>query len=69
MLSVRFVDTHLGWIGHYPIDIHVFLVQELAQISNQHVVADLRAADIRAGHWLADDPALDAILSWIRSRP
>ncbi|KAL3493784.1 hypothetical protein BJX62DRAFT_66377 [Aspergillus germanicus] len=42
--------------------------QELAQISNQHVVADLRAADVRAGHWLADDPALDAILSWIRSR-
>ncbi|KAL4923520.1 uncharacterized protein BDV17DRAFT_236911 [Aspergillus undulatus] len=45
------------------------LRQELAQISNQHVVADLRAADARAGHWLADDPALDAILSWIRSHP
>ncbi|KAL4786208.1 hypothetical protein BJX76DRAFT_137883 [Aspergillus varians] len=43
--------------------------QELAQISNHHVVADLRAADVRAGHWLDDDPALDAILSWIRSHP
>ncbi|OJJ61172.1 hypothetical protein ASPSYDRAFT_87725 [Aspergillus sydowii CBS 593.65] len=43
--------------------------QELAQISNQHVVADLRAADVRAGHWLDDDPTLDAILSWIRSHP
>ncbi|KAL4970129.1 uncharacterized protein BDV14DRAFT_70034 [Aspergillus stella-maris] len=45
------------------------LRQELSQISNQHVVADLRAADARAGHWLADDPSLDAILSWIRSHP
>ncbi|KAL4946128.1 hypothetical protein BDV06DRAFT_160189 [Aspergillus oleicola] len=45
------------------------LRQELVQISNQHVVADLRAADTRAGHWLADDPSLDAILSWIRSHP
>ncbi|KAL4873529.1 hypothetical protein BDV12DRAFT_80095 [Aspergillus spectabilis] len=43
--------------------------QELAQISNHHIVADLRAADVRAGHWLDDDPALDAILSWIRSHP
>ncbi|KAL2866979.1 uncharacterized protein BJX67DRAFT_109543 [Aspergillus lucknowensis] len=41
--------------------------QELAQISNHHVIADLRAADVRAGHWLDDDPTLDAILSWIRS--
>ncbi|KAL5002414.1 hypothetical protein BDV10DRAFT_181621 [Aspergillus recurvatus] len=45
------------------------LREELAQISNQHVVADLRAADVRAGHWLAEDPTLDAILSWIRSHP
>ncbi|KAL4884829.1 hypothetical protein BJY04DRAFT_215277 [Aspergillus karnatakaensis] len=43
--------------------------QELAQISNSHVVADLRAADVRAGHWLDDDPSMDAILSWIRSHP
>ncbi|KAI9371172.1 hypothetical protein BJX61DRAFT_41840 [Aspergillus egyptiacus] len=43
--------------------------QELAQITNQYVVADLRAADTRAGHWLDDDPTLDAMLSWIRSHP
>ncbi|KAL4754894.1 hypothetical protein BDW72DRAFT_104275 [Aspergillus terricola var. indicus] len=45
------------------------LREELAQISNQHVFADLRAADVRAGHWLAEDPTLDTILSWIRSHP
>ncbi|KAL4810544.1 hypothetical protein BDV18DRAFT_156901 [Aspergillus unguis] len=45
------------------------LRQELAQVSNQHVVADLRAADIRANHWLDDDPTLDAMLSWLRSHP
>lgn len=41
--------------------------QELAQVTDQHVVADLRAADMRAGHWLNDDPSLPAILNWIRS--
>ncbi|KAE8152655.1 hypothetical protein BDV25DRAFT_150533 [Aspergillus avenaceus] len=44
-------------------------VQELAQITDQHVVADLRAADVRAGHWLNDDPALPVILNWIRAHP
>ncbi|KAI9041239.1 uncharacterized protein KD926_007193 [Aspergillus affinis] len=43
--------------------------QELAQVTNQHVVADLRAADVRAGHWLDDDPSLEMILNWIRSNP
>ncbi|KAH8426973.1 uncharacterized protein LDX57_004697 [Aspergillus melleus] len=43
--------------------------QELAQVTNQHVVADLRAADMRAGHWLDDDPSLEMILNWIRSHP
>ncbi|KAF7596428.1 hypothetical protein BBP40_001735 [Aspergillus hancockii] len=43
--------------------------QELAQVTDQHVVADLRAADTRAGHWLSDDPSLPAILNWIRSHP
>ncbi|OJK05165.1 hypothetical protein ASPACDRAFT_110438 [Aspergillus aculeatus ATCC 16872] len=40
---------------------------ELAQVTEQHVVADLRAADTRAGHWLNDDPSLPTILQWIRS--
>jgi hypothetical protein len=42
--------------------------QELQQITNAHVVADLRAADVRAGHWLDDDPSLSAILALIRSQ-
>ncbi|PYI10162.1 hypothetical protein BO78DRAFT_234010 [Aspergillus sclerotiicarbonarius CBS 121057] len=43
--------------------------QELAQVTDQYVVADLRAADTRSGHWLAEDPALPVILNWIRSHP
>ncbi|RHZ66917.1 uncharacterized protein CDV56_109473 [Aspergillus thermomutatus] len=42
--------------------------QELQQITDAYVVADLRAADVRAGHWLDDDPSLSAILTMIRSR-
>lgn len=41
----------------------------MAQVTDQYVVADLRAADTRAGHWLADDPSLPVILTWIRSHP
>ncbi|RMJ25920.1 hypothetical protein PHISP_03214 [Aspergillus sp. HF37] len=43
--------------------------QELAQITDQYVVSDLRAADLRAGHWLDDDPSLDAINRWIQQHP
>ncbi|GFF37047.1 hypothetical protein IFM46972_05093 [Aspergillus udagawae] len=43
--------------------------QELQQITDAHVVADLRAADVRAGHWLDNDPSLSAILALIRSQP
>ncbi|KAF4215869.1 hypothetical protein CNMCM8980_004198 [Aspergillus fumigatiaffinis] len=42
--------------------------QELQQITDSHVLADLRAADVRAGHWLEDDPSLSAILALIRSQ-
>ncbi|KAI9929044.1 hypothetical protein ASPWEDRAFT_169120 [Aspergillus wentii DTO 134E9] len=41
--------------------------REYAQVTDQHVVADLRAADLRAGHWLNDDPPLEVILHWIRA--
>lgn len=44
------------------------LQQELAQITDQHVVSDLRAADLRAGHWLEDDPSLDVIQRWIQGQ-
>jgi hypothetical protein len=42
--------------------------QELAGVTNQYIVSDLRAADARAGHWLAEDPSLDVILNWIQSQ-
>ncbi|EKV05945.1 hypothetical protein Pdw03_1824 [Penicillium digitatum] len=41
------------------------LHQDLARFTDQHVVADLRAADLRAGHWLDEDPSLEAIHRWI----
>lgn len=44
------------------------LQQELARATDQHVVADLRAADLRAGHWLDDDPSLDTMRRWIQGR-
>ncbi|KAJ5155602.1 hypothetical protein N7492_008405 [Penicillium capsulatum] len=44
------------------------LQQELARVTDQHVVADLRAADLRAGHWLDDDPSLDTMRRWIQGR-
>ncbi|CAI7658653.1 unnamed protein product [Penicillium pancosmium] len=47
---------------------HTVLQQELARVTDQHVVADLRAADLRAGHWLDDDPSLDSIRRWIQGR-
>lgn len=47
---------------------HVTLQQELARVTDQHVIADLRAADLRAGHWLDDDPSLDTIQRWSQGR-
>lgn len=44
------------------------LQQELARITDQHVVADLRAADLRAGHWLDDDPSLEAMRRYMQGR-
>ena len=40
-------------------------VQELAAISNDKIVNDLRAKDARAGHWLQEDPPLHTLLNWI----
>ncbi|CAL5872458.1 uncharacterized protein PFLUO_LOCUS6722 [Penicillium psychrofluorescens] len=44
------------------------LRHELAHATDEHVVADLRAADLRAGHWLEDDPPLSMIQHWIHGR-
>lgn len=48
--------------------VNASLQQELSRITDQYVMADLRAADQRAGHWLDDDPSLDAIRRWIGGR-
>lgn len=44
------------------------LYQDLARITDHYAVSDLRAADVRAGHWLDDDPSLEAIHRWIAGR-
>ncbi|KAL1964062.1 hypothetical protein VTN77DRAFT_7480 [Rasamsonia byssochlamydoides] len=49
-------------------EIDAILQSELASITDQFVVSDLRAADARAGHWLDEDPTLDVVLNWIRSQ-
>lgn len=49
-------------------DAHAMMQQELARVTDQYVVADLRAADLRAGHWLDDDPSLDMMRRWIQGR-
>jgi hypothetical protein len=44
------------------------LLQDLSEVTDTHVMNDLRAADQRAGYWLSEDPSLNKILDWIRSR-
>lgn len=44
---------------------NVMLQQELARVTDHYVVADLRAADLRAGHWLGEDPSLDTMRCWM----
>ncbi|KAL2360500.1 hypothetical protein RJZ56_006633 [Blastomyces dermatitidis] len=41
---------------------------ELADITDNAVVNDLRSADMRSGYWLGEDPSLSTIQSWIRSQ-
>ncbi|KIV96435.1 hypothetical protein PV10_00307 [Exophiala mesophila] len=42
------------------------LREELNQITDDHVVNDLRNADRRKGYWIDEDPTLERMLSWIR---
>ncbi|KAL1991370.1 hypothetical protein VTN49DRAFT_5362 [Thermomyces lanuginosus] len=44
------------------------LRQELAEITDQFIHADLRKADVRAGHWVDEDPPLAAVMMWINSQ-
>ncbi|KAB8226563.1 hypothetical protein BDV33DRAFT_197558 [Aspergillus novoparasiticus] len=39
--------------------------QEMARVTDQYAVDDLRAADTRAGYWTEEDPSLSEILDWI----
>lgn len=43
-------------------------LQELSEITDNYIINDLRSTDLRAGHWLGDDPTLSTIRSWIRSQ-
>ncbi|KAE8168369.1 hypothetical protein BDV40DRAFT_294910 [Aspergillus tamarii] len=40
--------------------------QEMARVTDQYVVDDLRTADTRAGYWTEEDPSLSEVLDWIR---
>ncbi|KIW69428.1 hypothetical protein PV04_05305 [Phialophora macrospora] len=42
------------------------LRQELNEITDEHVVRDLRNADRRKGYWIDEDPTLERMLGWIR---
>ncbi|KAJ5561432.1 hypothetical protein N7535_004101 [Penicillium sp. DV-2018c] len=48
-----------------PKDANAALYEDLARITDSYVHADLRAADLRAGHWVEDDPSLEVIQAWI----
>ena len=48
-----------------PIDFYR-LTQELNEITDEHVVRDLRNADRRKGYWIDEDPTLERMLGWIR---
>lgn len=41
--------------------------QELATITDERIVNELRTKDWQAGHWLQEDPPLQTVLNWIRS--
>lgn len=40
--------------------------QELNDVTDEHVVRDLRNADRRKGYWIDEDPTLERMLVWIR---
>ncbi|EXJ59854.1 hypothetical protein A1O7_04001 [Cladophialophora yegresii CBS 114405] len=42
------------------------LRQELDEVTDEHVVRDLRNADRRKGYWVDEDPTLERMLGWIR---
>ena len=43
------------------------ILQEINNATDERIVNALRTKDQQAGFWLVDDPALPAVLGWIRS--
>ncbi|CAK7273007.1 hypothetical protein SEPCBS57363_005437 [Sporothrix epigloea] len=41
---------------------------ELAQITDESIYAELQMADMQMGRWTGEDPGLQAIQRWVRSR-
>ncbi|PYH67135.1 uncharacterized protein BO88DRAFT_344930, partial [Aspergillus vadensis CBS 113365] len=48
-------------------DVDVLFYEEINNVSDHLVASDLRAADIRSGYCVDEDPPLEVITSWIRS--
>lgn len=68
--SLKAAHDTLRQVRHYPPvpleHADSLLIQELEQVTDDYVLSDLRAADLRAGHWLDDDPTLETIRCWIQ---
>ncbi|EER26326.1 hypothetical protein CPC735_004980 [Coccidioides posadasii C735 delta SOWgp] len=43
------------------------LRNELSSFTDPYIRNDLMSADVRAGHWLSEDPDLSIILHWFRT--
>ncbi|KAI1915911.1 hypothetical protein LOZ58_000350 [Ophidiomyces ophidiicola] len=43
------------------------LRNDLLQLTDPYIRNDLWSADVRAGHWLSEDPELSTILNWFRT--
>lgn len=42
--------------------------QELANITDEVIYAELQASDMSMGRWTAEDPSLRAVQRWVRTR-
>ncbi|RDH26187.1 hypothetical protein BDQ94DRAFT_164696 [Aspergillus welwitschiae] len=48
-------------------DVDVLFYEEIHNVSDRVVASNLRAADIRSGYCVDEDPPLNMIISWIQS--
>ncbi|WEW55173.1 hypothetical protein PRK78_000602 [Emydomyces testavorans] len=44
------------------------LRNEIVSFTDSYIRNDLWSADVRAGHWLSEDPELSTILNWFRTQ-